>query len=118
MGRIAERFVDWEGEIMTDIMRVTRGRGVPLIVVLLATVLSAIPAAAQFTTASPSGTVIDPSGAVVAGATVTVRNTGTGLTYNAKSGTSREFLFPALPIGTYDLTVTKSGFETYVQKGN
>jgi hypothetical protein len=116
-GRIAERFVDWEGEIMTDIMRATRGRGVPFIMVLLATVLSAVPVAAQFTTASLGGTVTDPSGAVVAGATVTVQNMGTGITYNAKSGTSGEYLFPALPVGTYDLTVTKSGFETYIHGG-
>jgi Carboxypeptidase regulatory-like domain/TonB dependent receptor-like, beta-barrel/TonB-dependent Receptor Plug Domain len=102
---------------MAEIIRATRGRGVSFIVVLLAALLSAGPAVAQFTTASLGGTVADPSGAVVAGAAVTARNTGTGLTYNANSGTSGEYLFPALPVGTYDLTVTKAGFETYVQNG-
>jgi hypothetical protein len=77
----------------------------------------ALPLAAQFTTASLGGTVTDPSGAAIPGATVTVQNTETGLTRTAKSGTGGDYLFPALPVGTYKLTVEKTGFQTYIQSG-
>jgi len=85
--------------------------------VLLVAVLGAIPAAAQYTTASLGGTVEDPAGAVVPDATVTAQNEGTGFTRTVTSQPNGEFLFSALPIGNYKLTVTKSGFTTYVQTG-
>jgi hypothetical protein len=73
--------------------------------------------AAQFTTASLDGTVLDPSGGAVPQATVTVRNTGTGVIHTAKTGSDGHYLFPALPVGTYSLTVEKTGFRPYVQSG-
>lgn len=72
---------------------------------------------AQFTTASLGGTVEDASGAVVPEAAVTVQNTGTGLVKRQSTGADGAFLFPNLPIGSYRLTVEKSGFTTYVQDG-
>ena len=72
---------------------------------------------AQFTTASLSGTIVDPSGAAVPAATVTVQNTETGFTRTTKSGNGGDYLFPVLPVGEYTLTVAASGFETYAQKG-
>jgi len=72
---------------------------------------------AQFTTASLSGTVVDPSGGAVPGATVTVQNSGTAFSRATKTGSSGDYLFPSLPVGEYVLTVTKSGFQTYEQKG-
>jgi Carboxypeptidase regulatory-like domain/TonB dependent receptor/TonB-dependent Receptor Plug Domain len=94
-----------------------RGRIVAYLMVLLVAAFGAFPAAAQFTTASLGGRITDPSGAVVPEASVTVRNTETGLTYSVNSGSNGEYLFPALPVGTYQLTVAKAGFETYVQGG-
>lgn len=85
--------------------------------ILLAVVFGALSAAAQFTTASLGGRITDPSGAGIPAAGVTARNTATGLTYKTTSGTTGEYVFPALQVGTYELTVTKSGFETYVQTG-
>jgi len=72
---------------------------------------------AQFTTASLSGTVIDPSGAAVPKARVKVENTGTGFTRTTASGNGGDYLFPVLPVGEYTLTVVASGFQTYTQKG-
>jgi hypothetical protein len=72
---------------------------------------------AQFTTASLSGTVVDPSGAAVPKAQVKVENTGTGFTRTTASGNGGDYLFPVLPVGEYTLTVVASGFQTYVQKG-
>ena len=80
-------------------------------------ILSATTAAAQYTTARLSGTVQDNTGAAIAGATVTVEQTGTGYKQVAKSGGAGEFLFPSLPVGDYQMTVEMAGFSTYVQKG-
>ncbi|MGA9510767.1 MAG: TonB-dependent receptor [Candidatus Sulfotelmatobacter sp.] len=60
------------------------------------------------------GTVTDPSGNVVAGATVKVRNNGTGLERNATTASDGGYAIPELPIGMYSVTVSQSGFETSV----
>jgi hypothetical protein len=72
---------------------------------------------AQYTTASLGGTVVDPSNAAVPGAKIIVRNQETGLTKTTATGGNGAFLFPVLPIGHYDLTVEKTGFATYLQRG-
>lgn len=72
---------------------------------------------AQFTTASLGGRVRDASGGVVAGATVHLRNLGTGQVLATKTSAAGHYLFPALPVGTYALTVSKNGFQTFVQTG-
>lgn len=79
--------------------------------------LSVVTAAAQYTTASLGGTVEDPAGAVVPGAEVTAQNEDTDLTRTVTTQSDGAFLFPALPIGAYKLTVAKPGFTTYVQTG-
>ena len=58
------------------------------------------------------GTVTDQSGAVVAGATITVKNTATGLERAAQTSTDGSYSIPELPIGTYTVTVTQAGFQT------
>lgn len=72
---------------------------------------------AQFTTASLSGTVHDPSGAAVPGAKVTVRNIGTEVTSVVETNPAGEFLLPRLAVGNYTLTVEKEGFSAYVRAG-
>jgi Carboxypeptidase regulatory-like domain len=72
---------------------------------------------AQYTTGSLGGTVVDPSNAAVPEARVTVQNQETGLTKKTTTSAGGAFLFPVLPIGHYDLTVEKTGFATYVQRG-
>ena len=71
----------------------------------------------QFTTASFGGTVTDNSGAVVPDATVVIRNPDTGFTQQTATNTNGVFLFSRLPVGVYEVRVTKQGFETYVQSG-
>jgi outer membrane receptor protein involved in Fe transport len=63
------------------------------------------------------GTVSDTSGATVAGAKVTVRNIATGLVRETETTGDGSYAVPELPIGTYDVTVEKSGFQTSVTKG-
>ncbi len=69
---------------------------------------------AQFTGADVLGTVTDPMGAVVPGATVTVKNSGTGITHTTKTGTTGEYLFNALQIGAYEVTIEAKGFRKFV----
>ncbi len=63
------------------------------------------------------GTVTDPSGAVIAGAKVTVKNTGTGLERTGQTSADGGYSLPELPIGTYSVTVTQSGFQTFIATG-
>src|SRR6266700_3188291 len=68
-------------------------------------------------TASITGTVTDPTGAAVANAQVTVTSTEHGIKRTANANGGGDYLFPALPIGSYDMTVTASGFKKYEAKG-
>jgi hypothetical protein len=83
---------------------------------LLGLVLGAIPAAAQESTGSIVGIVKDPNGAVVAGATVTIRNTDKDIvarTVNANDEGS--YSAPFLLAGHYSVTVEAAGFKKYVK---
>src|SRR5437773_7170012 len=67
--------------------------------------------------ATLNGTVIDPSGAAVAGAKVTAINTGTGLARETTSTSAGLFALSALPVGNYDLTIEASGFKASKRTG-
>jgi outer membrane receptor protein involved in Fe transport len=77
--------------------------------------LSAAPALAQATTGTLRGTVADPNGGVIAGATVTAKNEATGAT-SPTTSTSGEgtFEFSGLPPGPYTVTVEAAGFKRAV----
>src|SRR5437016_1481928 len=68
-------------------------------------------------TALLTGTVTDPSGAAVPQAEVNCRNTETGLNYRATTNIEGLFRFPDLPIGIYDLTVSRAGFAPLRNQG-
>lgn len=61
------------------------------------------------------GTIVDPSGALVAGAEVNISNSITQYKQSAKSGANGVFRFTNLPPNQYNLQVTMSGFQTYTQ---
>lgn len=67
---------------------------------------------AQQTLGSINGTVTDASGAVVQGAAVKARAVATNLEVNAVSRNDGSFSITDLPIGTYQVTLTKEGFQT------
>jgi hypothetical protein len=62
-------------------------------------------------TGSLSGTVADPSGAVLPGVTVLVANADTGLSQTAVTGAAGEWTVAALPVGRYGLTFELNGFK-------
>jgi hypothetical protein len=61
---------------------------------------------------SITGTVSDPNGAAVAGATVTLRNTETNVTQTVNTNDSGAYNFPLVQPGTYTVSATGSGFKT------
>jgi len=77
-------------------------------------VLAAAALSAQTFRGTILGTVTDPSGAVVSGAKVTVRNTGIGLERTAQTSADGSYSIPELPIGTYSVSVSQAGFQTSV----
>jgi Carboxypeptidase regulatory-like domain/TonB-dependent Receptor Plug Domain/TonB dependent receptor len=85
--------------------------------ILLFILLAAVSLSAQTFRGTILGTVTDPSGAVVAGAKVTVKNTGTGLARSTETSADGSYALPELPIGTYSVTVTQTGFDTFVATG-
>ena len=68
-------------------------------------------------TASLTGTVTDPSGAAISGATLSISNAEKGVKRTAPSNGSGDYVFAALPIGGYDISVTATGFKKFEAKG-
>ena len=63
------------------------------------------------------GTVTDPTGAVIAKANVIAVNEATGVKYTTVSQADGGYLFPQLPIGTYTIKVSASGFKEFSVTG-
>src|SRR3984957_11723857 len=66
----------------------------------------------QDISAKITGTVTDASGAVIAGATVTARETSRGIVYPTQTNAAGVYYLSPLPIGDYVLKVTASGFSS------
>ena len=69
---------------------------------------------AQTATGQITGTVRDPSGAVMPGVKVAVTNEQTGLTRQTVSGANGEYVIPLLPVGVYVVTGELTGFKTAI----
>src|SRR6266849_4136865 len=82
--------------------------------ILALVVLAATSLVAQTFRGTILGTVTDASGAVVSGAEGTVRNVNTGLERATQTSTDGSYSVPELPIGTYTVTISQSGFQTSV----
>lgn len=72
---------------------------------------------AQILYGSLDGNVIDPSGAAVAGAAVTLVNTGTALTRETLTSSSGSYTFTNVEPGVYDVKVARAGFQTAATSG-
>src|SRR5438874_276516 len=73
--------------------------------------LIAATAFGQINTATVVGTVADPSGAVVAGASVTITNTETGAVRKTESNAAGGYEIPLLTVGTYSIVAEQKGFK-------
>ena len=84
---------------------------------LLCVVLFGVqPAMAQGVTAQVSGVVVDTSGGMVPGATVTITNAGTDWRREAVTGIDGRFAFVDVLAGTYQVSVALDGFKTIQHK--
>ena len=84
-----------------------------MLTTILLTGLTVHTAGAQTITGVVTGTVLDPSGAAVAGAPVTLVDAGTGLRQSATSSASGEFVFPSVQPSLYSVIVEAQGFKRY-----
>lgn len=90
-------------------------RAFSLILIILCLAVS--PLLAQRMDGSLTGTITDPSGAVVAGAKVTVTNEATGVANTTTTTTAGVYNFPNLLVGSYTLKVEMKGFMPLTRKG-
>ena len=72
---------------------------------------------AQGSTAAITGSVTDTSGAVLPGTMVAVKHLDTGLARVVESDSSGNYSIPSLPIGEYELTAEKTGFQRELRRG-
>lgn len=87
---------------------------VPMLAPLL---LHVEPSLAQTFRGNINGSIVDPSGAVVAGAKVSATEVATASSHDAVSSGAGEFSFNDLPAGAYNVTVQATGFQTTEVKG-
>ena len=84
-------------------------------VATIAVLLSAGAAHAQSGGSAISGTILDPSGAVVLNAKVQIHNVVSGYDRTTTSDSKGNFSFPNVPFNPYHMTVTATGFAQYAQ---
>src|SRR5262249_35137509 len=72
----------------------------------------------QGTTSRVTGTVNDTTGAAVSGATVTLTNEATNISFTTQTSGSGAYAFDLISPGVYKVPVEKSGFKKYVSTGN
>src|ERR1700676_3043709 len=84
---------------------------------LLLSILCSHPMHGQVVGGSISGTISDKSGAVVANATVTMKNLATDVSTAVKTNAQGLYSLPNLLPGNYQQTVSAAGFEVSIRKG-
>ncbi len=88
-----------------------------LLALILASVAPRLNAQLATTTATISGTVADPTGAVIANASVLLGSAEKGITRSFTTDSTGRFVFSQLSPAAYMLTVKAKGFQTYQQTG-
>ena len=97
-----------------------RGCGVRVVLFCAALILTAVaatPASAQTFRGTILGTVTDTSGAAILNAKVSALNVATGVERTTETNGDGSYLIPELPVGTYKVTISQSGFQTTVTNG-
>src|SRR5438045_802143 len=95
--------------------RVVVGKGYEMrpVSLLTALILCSVAALAQTATGTITGTISDPAGAVVANASLELKNSETGTVSQTVSSSTGNYNFAQLPAATYQLTVNVPGFKTH-----
>jgi len=87
-----------------------------VLLTLIALLCGALSARGQEVTAAITGTVTDASGAAIAGATVTAKDTARGVAFTAQTNGDGAFYLDRVPVGKYEIKVEAKGFQTAVQR--
>lgn len=95
-----------------------KNRTVSAFLLLCISLLVASHALAQGTTSRVTGTVTDATGAVVSGATVTLTNEATNISFTTQTASTGAYTFDLITPGTYKVSVEKAGFKKIVSTGN
>src|SRR4030095_12711028 len=96
-----------QGSKEDQMMRHNRYNPLPAIVLAIVVSLTVF----GQVTSSLSGVVTDPDGAVVAGASVRVKNVATGAEFSTTTSGNGSYTVPSLGTGTYSVTVSAPGFK-------
>src|SRR5579875_1298084 len=96
---------------------IRHSRAMQAVSLSVAMLLLCLPAFSQLNLGSISGTVTDPSGAVIAGAKVTVTDVPRGVSRVLTPDSSGAYSAPSLTPGTYSVTAEYTGFQT-IQRTN
>jgi hypothetical protein len=91
--------------------------GNPRFAVLLLIVFSVSYSPAQVSTAELSGTVTDPTGAVIGQAKITATNADTGVSREASSDSAGNYIMTLLPPDNYNISVEAQGFRRVRENG-
>src|SRR5256884_6998219 len=83
------------------------------VLILLGLLSGVFSLSAQVSTSSITGAVIDASGAVVANAKVEAKNEETGVVFSQNTTSSGNYSFASLTPGSYSITVSLTGFQTF-----
>lgn len=86
-----------------------------LVLTALLTRVGNSPLTAQVTGGTLTGTVSDPAGAVVPGASVVAKNLGTNVEFRTRTTSAGAYTLLNLPAGTYSLSIESSGFQRYLR---
>jgi uncharacterized surface anchored protein len=84
-----------------------------VVIVVVAVALAASPAFGQAESGTISGTVRDSTGAVIPGATVTIKNAGTSMQRTTQTGSLGQYSIAGLPTGNYAVTVASGSFALF-----
>lgn len=98
-------------------MRLRSASNVWLVVITVVFLVSHAVGQATLSYAQLNGTVQDPNGRIVVGASITARNLATNQTYTTVTNTSGYYVVPNLTPGQFEIIVQASGFAKSVQTG-
>src|SRR3984893_9480729 len=103
--------------LFSNFKAIAWGGVVGLLMILGLSVVSSGPVFAQVAGATLNGTVTDASGSGVPNANVSIKNTATGVGRDVSTDSDGFYSAPNLLPGTYEVTISASGFSTAVQSG-
>jgi len=103
---------------MNSLLKVARAeKAIHVLGAILGVLFLSLSLFSQVNSGTISGVVQDSSGALIAGATITIRHVDTGTARTVTSDEGGRYIAPVLPLGNYELQAQQSGFQTEIRKG-